>query len=56
MSSQAALSPALLHAIIAASIHAAYGSRLRIICIGPLIDADWAREGRRDIFMSHRFR
>ncbi len=49
------LPPALL-AVIAAAIHATYGPRLHIVAVVPLTDPDWAREGRRDIFSSHRLR
>ncbi len=48
--------PPVLMAIIAAAIHASYGSNLRVVTIIPLQEQDWAREGRRDIFSSHRLR
>lgn len=48
--------PPLVQAIIAAAIHVAHGSALRIVAVIPLTDNDWAREGRRDIFSSHRLR
>ncbi len=46
----------LIQAIIAAAIHVSYGSALRIVAVIPIADNDWAREGRRDIFTSHRLR
>lgn len=55
MSNESPLPPHLL-AIITAAIHAAYAGRLRIVAVIPVPDADWAREGRRDIFSSHRLR
>jgi hypothetical protein len=48
--------PALIFAVIAAAIHATCGTNLRIVTISPVQDPDWAREGRRDIFSSHRIR
>jgi len=48
--------PPVLFAIIAAAIHAAFGPNLTVITIIPISDQDWAREGRRDIFTSHRIR
>ncbi len=48
--------PPLLMAVITAAIHASYGSTLRVVTIIPLQEQDWAREGRRDIFSSHRLR
>jgi hypothetical protein len=48
--------PAVIFAVIAAAIHATYGTNLRIVTIAPIQDPDWAREGRRDIFSSHRIR
>ncbi len=46
--------PPALYAVIAAAVHVAYGPSLRIVAVIPLADRDWAREGRRDIFSSHR--
>lgn len=48
--------PPLVLTIIAAAIHATYGASAHIVTIAPLNDAEWAREGRRDIFSSHRIR
>ncbi len=48
--------PPALFALIAAAIHVAHGSQMRIVTIIPLQEQDWAREGRRDIFSSHRLR
>lgn len=48
--------PPVLLAVIAAAIHATYGTKLRIVTVAPIQDIDWAREGRRDIFTSHRLR
>lgn len=48
--------PPVLMAVIAAAIHATYGKNLRIVTVSPVQDPDWAREGRRDIFSSHRIR
>jgi hypothetical protein len=55
MSQDTPLPPHLL-AIIAASIHATFAGKVRIVAVIPIFDADWAREGRRDIFTSHRIR
>lgn len=44
-------------AVITASIHHLFGGSARIRRIEPdLAHAAWAREGRRDIFSSHRVR
>ena len=57
MSNENTLSlPPHLLAVITAAIHAAYSGSLRIVAVIPVPDADWAREGRRDIFSSHRLR
>lgn len=48
--------PPALYAIIAAAVHVTFGNSLRIVAVIPLADRDWAREGRRDIFTSHRLR
>lgn len=48
--------PPLLFAIIAAAVHSTHGASMRIVTIIPMGDHDWAREGRRDIFTSHRLR
>lgn len=48
--------PPLIRAIIAAAIHASYGPSLRVVAVVRVADLDWAREGRRDIFTSHRLR
>jgi hypothetical protein len=49
---------ALLLAVIAAAVHAVCGQRLRVVAVtlATSPDSDWAREGRRDIFSSHRLR
>lgn len=48
--------PAIL-AVIAAAIHCALAGRGRVIAVSTvLIDPDWAREGRRHIFSSHKVR
>lgn len=44
-------------AAIAAAVYATMGGRVRIAAITPSqVDGDWAREGRRQIFASHRVR
>ncbi len=49
-------SPEILAAITAA-VHVTLGSRTRVAFVKPVrIDGDWAREGRRQIFASHRVR
>jgi hypothetical protein len=48
--------PPLILAIITAAIHCAYQGRLRVVAVMPTPHIDWAREGRRDIFASHRIR
>jgi len=49
-------SPAVLVAI-AAAVHVTLGTRARVVFVTPLrVDGDWAREGRRQIFASHRVR
>ncbi len=48
--------PPLILAVIAAAIHASYGTNLHIVAVSPIQDPDWAREGRREIFSSHRIR
>ncbi|MFA6960070.1 MAG: hypothetical protein WC205_04870 [Opitutaceae bacterium] len=46
-----------LHAILTAAVHAQYDGRARIVTFeGTHQDREWAREGRRDIFSSHRVR
>ncbi|MBC8011205.1 MAG: hypothetical protein H7067_14050 [Burkholderiales bacterium] len=60
-SSAPALPPAHL-AVIAATIHHLFRGRARVVGVapaatpGPHSSVDWAREGRRDIFSSHRLR
>lgn len=50
------LSPAVV-AAIAAAVHVTLGPRTRVAFVKPVrIDGDWAREGRRQIFASHRVR
>lgn len=49
--------PAVIHAIIAAAVHCAFEGRVRVVSVQPShSDPSWAREGRRDIFSSHRIR
>ncbi len=46
-----------VQAIIAAAVHSIFDGRARIVAVKPLnTDTSWAREGRRDIFVSHRVR
>lgn len=48
--------PAVL-AAIAAAVHVTLGNRARVLSVSPVrVDGDWAREGRRQIFASHRVR
>lgn len=43
--------------LIAAAVHAALGARARIIALSPRPEArDWAVEGRRAIFATHKVR
>lgn len=48
-------SPAVL-AVLSAAIHVACGARARIVAIASPDTGDWAREGRRQIFSSHKVR
>lgn len=49
--------PPEIVALIAAVVHTTFGPGHRIAAINPArIDQDWAREGRRQIFASHRVR
>jgi hypothetical protein len=48
--------PPALYAVIVAAVHIACGGPNRILSLCRAPDADWAREGRRDIFVSHRVR
>ncbi len=49
--------PEVIHAIIAAAVHTIFEGRARVVAVNPLhSDPSWAREGRRDIFSSHRIR
>lgn len=49
--------PEALHAIIAAAVHTVFEGRARVVSVNPVhSDPSWAREGRRDIFSSHRIR
>lgn len=44
-------------AVIAAAVHVAHGGRARIVSVSPeLDDLGWSREGRRQIFHSHKVR
>jgi hypothetical protein len=47
--------PGLIVAITAA-VHAACGGRARVVSVSPSATGDWAREGRRQIFSSHKVR
>lgn len=54
--STSALGPELI-AVIAAAVHATVGPRHRIHAVTPAEPpVDWAREGRRQIFASHKVR
>jgi hypothetical protein len=47
----------LTYALIAVAVHSVFEGRARIVSVNPLhTDPSWAREGRRDIFSSHRIR
>lgn len=47
----------VIGAVIAAAVHHSLEGRHRVLSITPLATpADWSREGRRDIFTSHRVR
>ena len=48
--------PGSIAAAIAAAITITIDRPYRILSIQPSVDAGWAREGRRDIFSSHRVR
>lgn len=49
--------PSAVHAIIAAAVHCVYEGRARVVEVNPVqTDTLWAREGRRDIFISRRIR
>jgi hypothetical protein len=49
--------PPVTYAIIAAAVHCMFEGRVRIVSVSPVhSDPSWAREGRRDIFSSHRIR
>lgn len=55
--SAAPVEPEVLHALIAAAVHCAFEGRARVVSVQALhSDPSWAREGRRDIFSSHRIR
>ncbi len=43
-------------AIISAAVHVALGSSARVIRIHPVFSDEWAREGRRRHFASHKLR
>ncbi len=49
--------PAEVVAVIAAAVHVTLGGRHRIHSVTPALSpVDWAREGRREIFASHKLR
>lgn len=48
--------PAAIFAAIVAAVHSVAAGRLRVVSIVSVHDHEWAREGRRDIFSSHRVR
>lgn len=49
--------PPEIVALITAAVHVTLGTRARVTHVKPTrIDGDWAREGRRQIFASHRVR
>lgn len=49
--------PLLVRALIAATVHCLFEGRARIVAVNTAHpDTSWAREGRRDIFSSHRVR
>ena len=53
--------PAAHLAVIAATVHHLFRGRARVVGVAPagshaVAAVDWAREGRRDIFSSHRLR
>ncbi len=46
-----------LIAVIAAAVHCTLGANARVVSVAPgESSADWAREGRRTIFSSHKVR
>lgn len=48
--------PADVMAAIVSAIHFTVGKRHRIVSVSPAESLIWSREGRRNIFSSHRFR
>jgi hypothetical protein len=49
--------PQLVRALIAATVHCMFEGKARIVAVNTAHpDTSWAREGRRDIFSSHRVR
>lgn len=52
---QPAMEDAELIAVIASAVFYVAGRSARIVSVTP-VDADWAREGRRQIFSSHNIR
>lgn len=45
-----------LAAVIAAAVHVKLGSSARVLTINPAVSDEWAREGRRRHFASHKLR
>lgn len=45
-----------LAAVIAAAVHVTLGSSARVLKINPILSDEWAREGRRRHFASHKLR
>jgi hypothetical protein len=53
----AAGSDGALIAVITAAVQTTLGPGTRVVLVKPIrVDGDWAREGRRQIFSSHRTR
>jgi hypothetical protein len=48
--------PPQIRAAIAAAIHATHGHTHRIVSVAPVQSLLWSREGRRQVFDSHRVR
>lgn len=48
--------PAHVRAAIAAAIHVTHGPTHRIVSVTPVQSLLWSREGRRQVFDSHRVR
>lgn len=47
----------ITYVLITVAVHSMFEGRARIVAVNPVhSDPSWAREGRRDIFSSHRIR